>query len=95
MSEDALANYVDARSVHGDAAPPPADEETQGLVGTIVLAEAGLGTPAPSEEAERQSRERLVTQMQEGALSARQLHLDEPFNMGLLARIKRWLRGDR
>ncbi len=92
MSEDALADYIDARSAHGPDTPAPLDEETQGLVGTIMLAEAGLGTPPPSDEAERQSRERLVTQLREGALQARPLRETDTYRPTLLARIKQWLR---
>ena len=94
MSEETLANYIDARKTDGDAATVPPDEETQGLVGTVMLAEAGLGTPAPSEEAERQSRERLVSQMEDGALQTKSLRA-EPVDTSLMGRIKRWMRGER
>jgi hypothetical protein len=88
MSEDALANYVDARSKQGDAAPEPSDESARELVGTVKLAEAALGTPAPSEEAERQSRERLVSQLEAAALTGRPLH-DETPREGFFARLLR------
>jgi len=91
MSEDALANYIDARSTQGDAAPEPPDEETKALVGTVKLAEAGLGTPAPSEEAERQSRERLVSHLEETALAGRPIRNETP-ESGLIAKIKGWFK---
>lgn len=91
MSEDALANYVDDRSRKGDAAPEPIDGETRALVGTVMLAEAALGAPSPSDEAERQSRERLVSQIEEARLSRRELH-EETSEDNLLNRVKRWVK---
>jgi len=91
MSEDALADYVDARSKQGDNAPEPADEEAKGLVGTVKLAEAALGTPMPSEEAERQSRERLVSQLHE---TVAQGAFDEP-KPSFIERLKRFFTGGR
>ena len=90
MSEDALAKYVEARSTQGDRAPEPADEEAKALVGTVKLAEAALGTPMPSEEAERQSRERLVSQLQETPTGGQ----GDDNKPGLIDRIKRAFKGD-
>jgi hypothetical protein len=94
MSDEALANYIDARAVDGNAATPPADDETQGLVGTVMLAEAGLGTPPPREEAERASREQLVRQLTEGGLPQRSLHTDA-VDESFWTRVKRWWNGRR
>lgn len=91
MSEDALANYIDARSTMGDGAPPPDDDETKELVGTVKLAEAAFATPMPSEEAERQSRERLVQQLEQTV--SRKADDDE--NPGIVERIKRFFKGER
>ena len=91
MSEDALADYVDARSKQGDNAPEPLDEEARALVGTVKLAEAALGTPMPSEEAERLSRERLVSQLQETVARAPITEDDKP---GIIDRIKRIFKSD-
>ncbi|MGO8671739.1 MAG: hypothetical protein ACLQVD_10290 [Capsulimonadaceae bacterium] len=89
MSEDALASYIDARSAVGNAAPDPADEETRALVGTVRLAEAALGAPSPSPEAERKSRDLLVAQLKEGTPARR---IDEA---GIVNKIRRWLSGGR
>lgn len=90
MSEDALADYVEARLEHGDKAPEPTDEEAKALVGTVKLAEAALGTPMPSEEAERQSRERLVSKLQETAARG----IPDVEKPGILDRIKRIFKSD-
>jgi hypothetical protein len=90
MSEDALADYVEARSKQGDNAPEPVDEEAKALVGTVKLAESALGTPMPSEEAERQSRERLVSQLQETVSRA---PIDEDEKPGIIDRIKNIFKG--
>lgn len=92
MSEDALANYIDAREKDGSAATPPVDEETRGLVGTVMLAQAGLGTPPPSEEAERQSREMLVQQIQEGKVPD---IANQGRDESLLDVVKRWWNRNR
>ena len=69
MSEDSLAKYIDQRMANGETAPDPEDPETRELKGTIQLTQASLGGPKPSEDAERQSRERIVNMIQNGPLS--------------------------
>jgi hypothetical protein len=90
MSEDALANYIDARSTQGDAAPEPEDEDAKALVGTVKLAEAAFGTPQPSEDAERQSRERVVSQLQETIARTD----DDERQPGIVEKIKRMFKGE-
>jgi hypothetical protein len=63
MSEDALAKHIEERVALRDSAPPPTDPEVRELSGTVRLAQAVLESPAPPEQAERESRERVVSQL--------------------------------
>lgn len=92
MSEDALARYIDQKMADGDKTPDPPDHETRELVGTIQLAQAALSGPKPSEEAEKQSRERIVNMIQNGPMAA------QTQTNGLLAwwqRLTLWFRRHR
>jgi len=89
MSEDALAKHIDERLALGSSTPQPTDPETRDLVGTVRLAEAALGTPKPSEEAERESRERVVSQLRE---TARDQKAASP---GILDKFKGLFRGKK
>lgn len=85
MSEDALAKHIDERIALGDSAPPPADPETRDLSGTVQLAQAALGSSNPPEKAERESRERVVSQLRETA----QTHPQSEGGKGFLGRLQR------
>ena len=63
MSEDALAKHIDERVALRDSTPPPANPEVRELSGTVRLAQAVLESPTPPEQAERESRERVVSQL--------------------------------
>jgi hypothetical protein len=65
MSEDALAKHIDERIALGDSAPPPADPQTRDLSGTVRLAQAALTSSNPPEDVERESRERVVSQLRQ------------------------------
>ncbi len=57
----------------------PADEAADDApVGVIRLARAALAAPAPPPEAEHESREQLLAQFHEAALSPRSLHEMHP-----------------
>ncbi len=86
MSEDALAKHIDDRLALGSSTPEPADPETRDLAGTVRFAQAALASPNPSEEAERESRERVVSQLRETA------QVQAP-SAGFLDRLKGLFRG--
>ena len=67
MSDDALARHIDERMVLGDAATPPSDAEIRDLAGTVALAHAALMSPSPDADAERQSREQVVSRLKNSA----------------------------
>lgn len=81
MSEDALARHIDERVALGDSAPEPTDGETRELAGTVRLVQSALGSPAPDESAERESCERVVSQLRETAAA------QPPKSGGLIDRI--------
>ena len=85
MSEDALAKHIDERIALGDSAPPAADAETRELSGTVRLAQAALASSNPPEKAERESREKVVSQLRETA----QAQPRSESGQGFLGRIQR------
>ncbi|MEO7716624.1 MAG: hypothetical protein ABIY70_10500 [Capsulimonas sp.] len=95
MSEEALAKHIDDRMAQGDLAPAPSDPETQALAGSVRLAQAALDSPEAPEHAERASRERVLSQMNEARPSSRALHEETPgsSSQGFWVKLLHRLRG--